>query len=74
MCDVLFITQDSAYPQMGVLYLIDALRKQGIESEMVASGIDTEGLDAAIAFLNPRVVGMSVMTAPEIKDFEKHSI
>jgi hypothetical protein len=27
--DVLFVTQESAYPQMGVLYLMDALRQQG---------------------------------------------
>ena len=25
--------QDSAYPQMGVLYLMDALRKKGMDSE-----------------------------------------
>ena len=44
MADILFITQDSAYPQMGVLYLIDALRKQGISAAMVASGISSDML------------------------------
>ncbi len=74
MADVLFITQDSAYPQMGVLYLIDALRKQGIKSAMVASGISSDMLATVIEQLQPRIVGMSVMTAPEVSDFEKHSL
>ena len=74
MADVLFITQDSAYPQMGVLYLVDALRKQGIESAIVASGVSSDMLAAIIERLRPRVVGMSVMTAPEVSDFERHSL
>ena len=74
MADVLFITQDSAYPQMGVLYLIDALRKAGIQSAMVASGISRDMLATVIDQLKPRVIGMSVMTAPEVADFERHSL
>ncbi|MGE0384283.1 MAG: radical SAM protein [Gammaproteobacteria bacterium] len=74
MTDVLFITQDSAYPQMGVLYLIDALRKQGISSEFIASGASSEMLGVVLDRLKPRLVGMSVMTAPEIADFERHSL
>jgi len=74
MARVLFITQDSAYPQMGVLYLVDALRKQGIESEIVASGLSSEDLDAVIGVFQPDVVGMSVLTAPQVIDFEQHSL
>jgi anaerobic magnesium-protoporphyrin IX monomethyl ester cyclase len=74
MARVLFITQDSAYPQMGVLYLVDALRKKGIDSEIVASGLSSEDLDAVVAAFRPDVVGMSVLTAPQVIDFENHSI
>jgi len=74
MARVLFITQDSAYPQMGVLYLADALRKKGIDSEIVASGVSAEDLDAVVAMFKPDVVGMSVLTAPQVIDFERHSI
>lgn len=71
---VLFITQDSAYPQMGVLYLVDALRKTDVESEVVSSGISRDALAAVIEHFEPDVVGMSVMTAPQVADFEGHSI
>jgi hypothetical protein len=74
MARVLFITQDSAYPQMGVLYLADALRKKGIESEIVASGLSSEDLDDVVEMFKPDVVGMSVLTAPQVIDFENHSI
>jgi radical SAM superfamily enzyme YgiQ (UPF0313 family) len=74
MARVLFITQDSAYPQMGVLYLVDALRKKGIDSEIVASGLSSGDLDAVVAAFRPDVVGMSVLTAPQVIDFENHSI
>ena len=40
---VLFMVQDSAYPQMGVLYLMDALRKKGIDSEIVSCKISPYG-------------------------------
>ncbi|MEO6741116.1 MAG: radical SAM protein [Chthoniobacteraceae bacterium] len=71
--DVLFVTQESAYPQMGVLYLVDALRQQGLSAEMVSSGIGTEDFAAVMGRWKPRVVGMSVMTSPEIADFERLS-
>lgn len=73
MAAVLFITQDSAYPQMGALYLMDALRQQGIDSEMVASGIDSGDLEKVLKTCRPDVVGMSVLTAPQIVDFIRHS-
>lgn len=72
--DVLFVTQESAYPQMGVLYLIDALRQQGLSSEMVSSAISTEDFAEAMHTLQPKVLGMSVMTSPEIADFERLSL
>ena len=68
------MTQDSAYPQMGVLYLIDALRKQGIDSEMVGSSVRTEDIESLLRTYKPDIVGMSVLTAPQIADFERHSI
>jgi anaerobic magnesium-protoporphyrin IX monomethyl ester cyclase len=71
---VLFITQDSAYPQMGVLYLADALSKADIDCEMLSSGVSREALDTTIEHYRPDVVGMSVMTAPEVTDFERHSV
>jgi anaerobic magnesium-protoporphyrin IX monomethyl ester cyclase len=71
--DVLFVTQDSAYPQMGVLYLVDALRQQGLSAELVSSGIGSGEFATVMDALKPRVVGMSVMTSPEIVDFERIS-
>lgn len=71
---VLFMTQESAYPQMGVLYLVDALRQAGIESELVSSGISQEALELVVKHFEPQIIGMSVMTAPEVADFERHSI
>lgn len=59
---------------MGVLYLIDALRQAGIESELVSSGISQDELELVVNHFEPQVVGMSVMTAPEVADFERHSI
>jgi hypothetical protein len=44
------------------------------ESEMVASGISTEGIESILNFYKPDVVGMSVLTAPQVVDFESHSI
>jgi len=72
--DVLFVTQESAYPQMGVLYLIDALRQQGLSAELVSSRIGSREFAAVMDALTPSVVGMSVMTSPEIADFERISI
>jgi len=59
---------------MGVLYLMDSLKNQDIESEMVGSNITTEDLESVLRNYQPDIVGMSVMTAPQIEDFEKHSI
>lgn len=70
---VLFVTQDSAYPQMGVLYLVDALRQRGIESEIVPSSISEENLALVMDSYKPDVVGMSVMTSPHVADFARHS-
>ncbi len=74
MAQVLFITQDSAYPQMGVLYLIDALARQGIDAEMLASGVTFEHLEAVLAYVRPQIVGMSVLTAPQTQDFVRLSV
>jgi len=71
---VLFVTQESAYPQMGVLYLADSLRQSNIESEIISSAVNQEDLELVIKHFEPDVVGMSVMTAPEVADFERHSI
>lgn len=71
---VLFMTQDSAYPQMGVLYLVDALEKEGIESEIVNCKISKRNLQSIIESYQPDVVGMSVMTAPQVREFADHSI
>lgn len=69
--DVLFVTQDSAYPQMGVLYLMDALRQAGFESEWVASGIEDRVFQAVIETFDPKIIAMSVLTSPEIADFSR---
>ncbi|HLF06057.1 MAG TPA: radical SAM protein [Thermoplasmata archaeon] len=74
MASVLFIHQDSAYPQMGVLYLMDALAKRGIESELLSSGVNPEHLKAVVEHYRPDVVGMSVLTAPQLTDFIRHSV
>ena len=71
---VLFITQSSAYPQLGVLYLIDALRQAGIESLVVSCDIPAENLDSILTDYRPAVVGMSVLTAPQVVEFKGHSI
>ena len=71
---VLFVVQDSAYPQMGVLYLIDALRKRGIDSEIVTCKISDQDLKSILLNYKPKVVGMSVMTAPQVKEFTNYSI
>ncbi len=71
---VLFITQSSAYPQLGVLYLVDALRQAGIESLVVSCDLPAENLDSILTDYRPAVVGMSVLTAPQVVDFKRHSI
>ena len=71
---VLFMIQDSAYPQMGVLYLMDALEKAGIESDVVTCKISRKNLHSILTKWNPNVVGMSVMTAPQVGEFADHSI
>ena len=71
---VLFVVQASAYPQMGVLYLVDSLRQVGFDSQIVSSDIDTLELDEIIQTENPVVVGMSVLTAPQVIDFERLSM
>lgn len=72
--DVLFMTQDSAYPQMGVLYLIDALRQKNVSSDAVSCKISMQDLKKVLLRKKPNIVGMSVMTAPQVKEFEDHSI
>jgi anaerobic magnesium-protoporphyrin IX monomethyl ester cyclase len=70
---VFFITQDSAYPQMGVLYLVDALAQNNIDSEILPSGTSWPLIARIIDQFTPSVIGMSVMTAPEVADFAQHS-
>ena len=70
----MFVTQASAYPQMGVLYLADALKQSGYESSIVPSDIDIKEFNRAIQKLKPAIVGMSVLTAPQVADFEKLSL
>ena len=68
------MVQDSAYPQMGVLYLIDALRQKGIDSEIVTCKISSGDLKNILLNYKPTMVGMSVMTAPQVREFTNHSI
>lgn len=71
---VLFVVQASAYPQMGVLYLVDSLQQAGFDSRIVPSDIAISELDEVIKSEKPVVVGMSVLTAPQVVDFERLSI
>jgi anaerobic magnesium-protoporphyrin IX monomethyl ester cyclase len=58
---------------MGVLYLVDALRQAGFHSEIVSSDIAVAEFSRLIETVRPTVVGMSVLTAPQVGDFERLS-
>lgn len=68
------IVQESRYPQMGALYLTNALLPFGIVTHIIGSSATTQELDALIARYDPIAIGCSVMTAPEIIDFVRHSV
>ncbi|TSA43995.1 hypothetical protein D4R49_01095 [bacterium] len=68
------IVQTSNYPQMGSLYLSDALSLVGIKTHIIGSEKTTEELDELIKRVDPMAVGCSVMTAPEIAQFIAHSM
>jgi anaerobic magnesium-protoporphyrin IX monomethyl ester cyclase len=68
------IVQRSSYPQMGALYLTNALIAHGITTHVLPSDASTDELDALIERHDPIAVGCSVMTAPEIVDFARHSV
>ena len=70
----IIIVQRSSYPQMGALYLANALMPQGITTHLLPSTATTDELDALIERYDPIAVGCSVMTAPEILDFVRHSM
>ena len=70
----ILIVQRSSYPQMGALYLTHALLPHGILTHVLPSDASTEDLDALISRFDPIAVGCSVMTAPEIVDFIRHSV
>jgi radical SAM superfamily enzyme YgiQ (UPF0313 family) len=70
----ILIVQRSRYPQMGALYLTNALIGHGITTHVLPSDASTADLDALISKYDPIAVGCSVMTAPEIIDFIQHSI
>ena len=70
----ILIVQKSSYPQMGALYLANALMPFGIVTHIIGSGVSTDELDALISKIDPIAVGCSVMTAPEIVDFVRHSV
>lgn len=70
----ILIVQESHYPQMGALYLSNALLPFGIVTHIIGSSATTQELDALIAQYDPIAVGCSVMTGPEIVDFVKHSL
>jgi len=70
----IIVVQKSSYPQMGALYLTNALKRQGIRTHVIGSGASTDELDALIEACDPIAVGCSVMTAPELADFIKHSV
>src|SRR5215510_11737443 len=59
---------------MGALYLTNALLPYGIVTHVLPSDASTEDLDALIGRFDPIAVGCSVMTAPEIVDFVRHSV
>jgi anaerobic magnesium-protoporphyrin IX monomethyl ester cyclase len=70
----IIIVQRSSYPQMGALYLSNALMPHGITTHVLPCTASTEELDALIERYDPVAVGCSVMTAPEILDFVRHSV
>lgn len=70
----ILIIQTSAYPQMGALYLMNALLPFGIITHLLESSASCNELDALISQFDPIAVGCSVMTAPEIVDFVRHSV
>lgn len=70
----ILIVQESRYPQMGALYLTNALLLFGIVTHIIGSSASTEELDGLIARHDPIAVGCSVMTGPEIVDFVRHSL
>ena len=71
--DVLFVTQASAYPQMGVLYLMEALRQARLTSRAIPSDYSEAEFLEMLEKTQPAVVGMSVLTAPQVVDFERLS-
>ena len=68
------IVQESSYPQMGALYLTHVLAMHGITTHVLSSSRSTDELDDLIERYDPIAVGCSVMTAPEIMDFVRHSV
>ena len=70
----IIIVQRSSYPQMGALYLSNALSREGIETHVIGSNATTDELDELIERYDPVAIGCSVMTAPEIADFIRHSV
>lgn len=74
MPKVLLIAQDSAYPQMGVLYLADALNKSGIESKILPSTITNLELNRFLRSYQPSIIGMSVITSPQLVNFIRLSV
>lgn len=70
----ILVVQESSYPQMGALYLSEALLPYGFVTHVIGSSASTEELDRLIEKVDPVAVGCSVMTAPEIVDFVRHSI
>ncbi len=70
----ILIVQRSSYPQMGALYLTNALLPHGIATHLLPSDASTDELDRMISRYDPIAVGCSVMTAPEIVDFVRHSM
>jgi radical SAM superfamily enzyme YgiQ (UPF0313 family) len=70
----IIIVQKSSYPQMGALYLTNALAHHGISTHVIGSEASTDELDGLIERYDPIALGCSVMTAPEIVDFVRHSL
>jgi radical SAM superfamily enzyme YgiQ (UPF0313 family) len=70
----ILIFPESNYPPMGALYLGHALSQSGITTHLVGSSASTAELDHLIETVDPVAIGCSVMTAPEIVDFVRHSI
>ena len=70
----ILIVQQSAYPQIGALYLANSLKPHGIMTHLIPSGASTTELDAMIETYDPVAIGCSVMTGPEIVEFVGHSV